>query len=157
MKLFLFFYVVFKERGEVIDEELIRVFVRVKWKFNDYDEFREVFYDVWDDIIEVVKICFDNVRVVIYIDDVFDDLIVVGIGVEENWFWIFIRSNGKVLYSWIKEMWSKIFCDGWEGVKLFIKKIFGFIVLKVRSVFVLVKEIFFVIVFIWICVFVKFG
>lgn len=157
MKLFLFFYVVFKERGEVIDEELIRVFVRVKWKFNDYDEFREVFYDVWDDIIEVVKICFDNVRVVIYIDDVFDDLIVVGIGVEENWFWIFIRSNGKVLYSWIKEMWSKIFCDGWEGVKLFVKKIFGFIVLKVRSVFVLVKEIFFVIVFIWICVFVKFG
>lgn len=108
-----------------------------------------MFYDVWDDIIEVMKICFDNVRVVVYIDDVFDDFIIVGIGVEENCFWIFIRSNGKVLYSWIKEMWSKIFCDGWEGVKLFIKKILGFIVLKVRVVFVIVKEIFLVLIFFW--------
>lgn len=33
--IFCFFF--FKERGEVIDEELIRVFVRVKCKFNDYD------------------------------------------------------------------------------------------------------------------------
>lgn len=35
----------------------------------------------------------------------------------ENCFRIFIRIDGKVLYSWIKEIWSKVFFDGLEGVK----------------------------------------
>lgn len=120
---------------------MTRAFARVKRKFNDYDELREAFYDVRDDITKVVKTCSDNVRVVIYIDDVLDDPIVVGIGAEENRLRISIRSNGKALYSWTKETWSKIFRDGWEGVKSLTKKILGSIASKARSVFALAKVI----------------
>lgn len=138
-----------KERGEVIDEELTRAFARVKRKFNDYDQLREAFYDVRDDITEVVKTCSDNVRVVVYIDDVLDDPIIVGIGAEENRLRISIRSNGKASYSWTKETWSKIFRDGWEGVKSLTKKILGFIASKARAVFAIAKEILPALTFLW--------
>lgn len=139
----------FKERGEVIDEELTRAFARVKRKFNDYDQLREAFYDVRDDITEVMKTCSDNVRVVVYIDDVLDDPIIVGIGAEENRLRISIRSNGKASYSWTKETWSKIFRDGWEGVKSLTKKILGFIASKARAVFAIAKEILPALTFLW--------
>lgn len=134
------FFFAFKERGEVIDEELTRAFARVKQKFNDYGELREAFYDVRDEITEVVKTCSDSVRVVVYIDDVLDEPIVVGIGAEENRLRISIRSNGKASYSWTKETWSKVFRDGWEGVKSLTKKIIGFIASKARTIFALAKE-----------------
>lgn len=137
----IFSFLAFKERGEVIDEELTRAFARVKRKFNDYDELREAFYDVRDEITEVVKTCSDNVRVVVYIDDVLDEPIIVGIGAEENRLRISIRSNGKVSYSWTKETWSKVFRDGWEGVKSLTKKILGFIASKARAVFAIAKDI----------------
>lgn len=72
-------------------------------------------------------------------------MIIVRIGVEENCFRIFISIDGKVLYRWIKEIWSKVFFDGWEGVKMFIMKIFGFFVLKV--IFVVVMNVFLVLNF----------
>lgn len=131
---------IFKERGEVIDEELTRAFARVKQKFNNYDKLREAFYDVRDDITDVVKTCSDNVRVVLYIDDVLDEPIVVGIGDQENRLRISIRSNGKASCSWTKETWSKIFRDGWEGVKSITKKIVECLASKARAVFAIAKE-----------------
>lgn len=78
-------------------------------KIHNYDELR-------DGITEAVKNCSDNVRVVIYIDDVFDAPISIRIGAEENHLIISIRNNGKVEYRWTKETWSKVFRDASEGV-----------------------------------------
>lgn len=78
-------------------------------KFHNYDELR-------DGITEAVKNCSDNVRVVIYIDDVLDEPIFIGIGAQENHLIISIRNNGKVEYRWTKETWSKVFRDALEGV-----------------------------------------
>lgn len=114
-----------KERGAVIDEELTRAFARVKHKFHDYSMLREAFYKVRDKIFETVITCFDNVRVVIYIDDVLDEPIIVRNGAEENRLRISIRTDGKASYSWTKETWSKVFLDAWEGVKPLIMKILG--------------------------------
>lgn len=119
-----------KERGEVIDEELTRAFARVKHKFHDYSMLKEAFYKVRDKILETVKTCSDNVRVVIYMDDVLDKPIIVRIGAEENRLRISIRTDGKASYSWTKETWTKVFFDGWEGVKTLIMKILGFFASK---------------------------
>lgn len=128
-----------KERGEVIDEELTRAFARVKHKFHDYSMLREAFYKVRNKIFETVKTCSDNVRVVIYIDDVLDEPIIVRIGAEENRLRISIRTDGKASYSWTKETWSKVFRDGWKGEKPLIMKILGFFASK--AIFAVAKNV----------------
>lgn len=130
-----------KESGELNDETLNKAFQRVYDNFNSYEELKETFYDVRDEIHNFVRSCAENVEVAIYIDKVLREPIKVGVGKEENRLRITIKSGGKVTYSWTKETWSKIFRDGWEGVKSLTKKILGFIASKARAVFAIAKEI----------------
>lgn len=53
---------------------------------------------------------------IIYIDEVFEDLIEVIVGVGDNEFVIIIDENVDVSYDWMKEIWSKIIKDVWNNV-----------------------------------------
>ncbi|XP_062597224.1 uncharacterized protein LOC134258702 [Saccostrea cucullata] len=129
------------ESGELNDEALNRAFVRVKQKFRDNEELRDSFYDVRDGIHEVVATCANNVKVVIYIDEVLDEPIIVCAGNQENRLRITIKTEGRVTYSWTKETWGKVFRDAWNGVKSLTKKIIGCIVSKARTILSLAREV----------------
>lgn len=53
---------------------------------------------------------------IIYIDEIFEDLIEVFVGVGDNEFVIIIDENVYVSYEWMKEIWSKIISDVWNFV-----------------------------------------
>lgn len=99
------------ESSALIDETLNKAFIRVKDNFQNFQELKRAFQDVGDDINDVVRSCADNVRVVIYIDEILDDPIVVSVGKEQNRLQIIIKEGGNVEYSWTKQTWSKVFLD----------------------------------------------
>lgn len=66
--------------------------------------------------------------VVIYIEDVFEELIVISSGVMEKNFVICIDKDGIVLFKWIKRIWKKKLKVKFgnidlKDVKLFVKNI----------------------------------
>lgn len=130
MKISLFFS---KESGELNDETLNKAFQRVYDNFDSYEELKETFYDVRDEIHNFVRSCAENVEVAIYIDKVLREPIKVGVGKEENRLRITIKSSGKVTYSWTKETWSKKVRDAWNNVKSIIQGILEFLVSKARA------------------------
>lgn len=123
------------ESGELNDETLNKAFQRVYDKFESYEELKETFYDVRDEIHNFVRSCAENVEVAIYIDKVLREPIKVGVGKEENRLRITIKSCGKVTYSWTKETWSKKVRDAWNNVKSIIQGILEFLVSKARALF----------------------
>lgn len=108
------------------DEALNEAFKRVKGKFNNHEEMKEAYYGVRDSIYQMVRSCADNVRVVVYVDDILDDPIIVGIGSQENRLRVTIKPNGKVTYSWTKWTWGKIFRDVKEKMKSIAQRIIMF-------------------------------
>lgn len=108
------------------DEALNEAFKRVKEKFNDNKEIKEAYRDVRDSIYQMVRSCADNVRVVVYVDDILDDPIIVGIGSQENRLRITIKTDGKVTYSWTKQTWGKLFRDVKEKIKSIAQRIVMF-------------------------------
>lgn len=124
-----------KESDELNDETLNKAFQRVYDNFDGYDELKEAFCDIRDEIHNFVRSCADNVIVVIYIDEVLREPIKAGVGKEENRLRITIKSGGKVTYSWTKETWSKIFYDAWNKVKSIVQGIISVIVSKASTLF----------------------
>lgn len=127
---FLFFS---KESGELNDETLNKAIQRVHDKFDGYEELKETFNNVRDNIHNVVYSCAENVKVVIYFDKVLREPITVGVGKEENRLRITIKSSGKVTYSWTKETWGKKIRDAWNNVKSIIQGILDFFVSKASA------------------------
>lgn len=105
------------------DEDLQEAFIRVKKKFEGHQREKEAFYCIRDVFTPMIKSCADNVRVVLYVDDILDDPIVVEIGDEENRLRITIKTNGTVTYNWDKETWWKIFKDAAMTVNALAKKL----------------------------------
>lgn len=118
------------------DETLNEAFTRVKSRFKD-DKLKELFYDVRDKITEVVQSCSDNVRCVVYIDEILDNPIVVACGYEENRLVITIRSNGNVTYKWSHETWAKFFYDVFNEVQEIAKNVVRF----VRDKLIYIREL----------------
>lgn len=108
------------------DEALNKAYNMVKEKFNDNKEIKEAYRGIRDSIYEWVRSCADNVRVVVYVDDILDDPIIVAIGDQENRLRITIKTDGKVTYSWTKQTWTKIFRDVKETIISIAKGIFKF-------------------------------
>lgn len=66
----------------------------------------------------------DNVRVFIYIDGVFDELMVFSYGKEENRFVIIMKSNGEIDYIWGDKFLGKYVRDGFLSfVNSFVSRI----------------------------------
>lgn len=61
-----------------------------------------------------MRSCVDNVKVVIYMNEILDDFIIVIVGKGENIFLVIIYSEIGVDYKWIKEIWIKVFWE-WLG------------------------------------------
>lgn len=110
------------------DEALHEAFKRVKEKLKDHKEIREAFFGIRDCIYQWVRSCADNVRVVLYVDDILDDPITIGVGSQENRLRITIKPDGKVTYSWTKQTWGKIFRDVKEKMKSLIQAFVGFLI-----------------------------
>lgn len=91
---------VLKDMKKEIEEELSRATARIIQKLHNYDEPREAFYGIRDEFVQVVTNCSDNLRVVLYIEDVLDEPIVVRIRAEKNRLIISIKNNGNVEYRW---------------------------------------------------------
>lgn len=91
------------------DEDLQEAFIRVKKKFEGHQREREAFYCIRDGFTPMIESCANNVRVVLYVDDILDEPIVVKMGDQENRLRITIKTNGTVTYNWDKETWGKIF------------------------------------------------
>lgn len=115
------------------DEALNTAFARVKEKFKNHHDLKKAFQSVRDEINDVVQGCVNNVKVVIYIDEVLDDPIVVNAGEGDNKLRITIQPGGNVTYSWTYETFSKIFYDAWNGVKEITKNIIKGITSKLRE------------------------
>lgn len=130
----------FKE-NELNDEALHKAFQRVRDKFKGYKELQESFYDVRDGIHSFVQSCVDNVKVVIYMDEVLDQPIIVGVGKQQNRLRITIKSNGSVTYDWTKETWAKVCRDAWNSVTSVIQRILTFIVSKASNLLSLAKSV----------------
>lgn len=122
-----------QECNELDDEALNRAFLRVKDKFLGYNEQKEAFRELRDGICDIVKSCADNIRVVIYIDEVLDQPITVVVGKEENRLRITIKKDGRVTFFWTKENWGKIFKEAWHKVTSFIRRIVGLITRSERT------------------------
>lgn len=57
----------------------------------------------------------DNVRVIVYIDGVFGELLVFSYGKEENRFVIIMISDGGINYIWLDRFLGKYIRDGFLG------------------------------------------
>lgn len=75
---------------------------------------KDMFIDVRENICKSVKICADNVEVVVKMNEILDDPITVTAGKGENKLLITIHSKTGVDYKWTKETWTKMFW-GWLG------------------------------------------
>lgn len=73
----------------------------------------------------------DNVYVIIYVDDVFDELIIMCVGDGENIFVIIIDVDVNVIYIWVQKIWKKVFCDVLDNIEFVVKNIVIMIVFKV--------------------------
>lgn len=78
----------------------------------------------------------DNVRVIIYIDGVFDELMVFSYGKEENKFVIILERDGGIDYIWVDKFLGKYFRDGILGFINRICLILVFVVKFVMLVFI---------------------
>lgn len=119
--------------SELNDETLNKAFTRVKSQFKDAGALKELFYSVREGITEVVRSCSDNIRCVVYIDEILDEPIVVAYGKEENRLIITICSNGKVTYKWSHETWAKFLSDVLNEVQEITKNIVRLIRDKLAS------------------------
>lgn len=118
---------------ELNDEDLQEAYVRVKKKFEGHQQHREAIYRIRDGFSSLIESCADNVRVVLYADDILDEPIVVKIGNQENRLRITLKTNGTITYRWTKETWGKIFRDAMMTINSLAKKIVSLFTSVARS------------------------
>lgn len=99
---------------------------KIKHKFGeDKHEMRKAMYRIRDTIHEKIKTCADNVVVYIYVDDVLDEPLKFRVGSCENELTITVRDGGKIEYRWTSYTWVSVFWGIWEGIKDFLRNVFG--------------------------------
>lgn len=93
---------VMKVDAEVLNAAL----VKNKQHFNGFDLQKRAYYNLRDDIHQYVKTCANNVRLIIYVDDVLDQPIKISAGKTENELCITIKIDGTLKVKWTKETCS---------------------------------------------------
>lgn len=114
------------------DERVHKAYRKVKGKFKGYENLKVMVYEVRDEIHNVVRSCANNVRVVIYIDEVLDEPMIIMEGNGDNRLRITIDSSRGVTYEWTKQTIGKILSGFWCNIKCFFERIFEAIVSTVR-------------------------
>lgn len=84
-------------------------------RFLDFEAQRQGFFDARDKIHDLVKMCSDNVKIFIFVDDVLGTCkpIVICAGKMENVVHITVKTSGIVTHDWKKKSWQKrVYEDG---------------------------------------------
>lgn len=94
---------------EAVDN-IIQMFMH---RLLDFEAQRQGFFDARDKIHNLVKICSDNVKIVIFVDGVLDKSIAICAGEMQNVVHITIQTSGIVTHNWMKKSWKKhVYDDG---------------------------------------------
>lgn len=97
---------------EAVDD-VVQMFLH---RFLDFEAQRKGFFDVRDKIHDLVKMCSDNVQIVIFVNDVLGKSIVICAGKMENVVHITIKNSGIVTHDWKKKQCKKHVYDNWESM-----------------------------------------
>lgn len=103
-------------------EALEDAFQTYMHRFVHIEPQRHAFYNVRDMILDHVKFCVDNVKIVISVDDVLKKPIIISTEKTENELHFTIKIDGTVTKSWTKETWRKCFCENRESAIVVLKE-----------------------------------
>lgn len=76
-------------------------------RFLDFEVQRQGFFDARDKIHDLVKMCSDNVKIIIFVNDVLGKPIVICAGKMKNVVHITVKTSGIVTLDWKKKLWKK--------------------------------------------------
>lgn len=65
--------------------------------------------------------CFDNVKIFIFVNDVFGKLIVICVGKMKNVVYIIVKISGIVIFDWKKKFWKKCVYENGELMLVIVK------------------------------------
>lgn len=78
-------------------------FLKTNLFFKGFDNQKNAFYNIQVEIDEDMKLyAAENVKLVIYVNDVLDKPIIISSGSKENHLQITIRNDGTVIRKWIR-------------------------------------------------------
>lgn len=117
-------------------EALEDAFQTYMHRFVHIEPQRHAFYNVRDMIHDLVKFCVDNVKIVIFVDDVLKKSIIISTEKTENELHFTIKTDGTVTKSWTKETWKKCFYESRESAIVVLKETTE----NIRNVGLLVTE-----------------
>lgn len=112
----------FQNITEVNVEALEDAFQTYMHRFVHIEPQRHAFYNVRDMIHDLVKFCVDNVKIVIFVDDVLKKSIIISTEKTENELHFTIKTDGTVTKSWTKETWKKCFYESRESAIVVLKE-----------------------------------
>lgn len=84
-------------------------FLKTNLFFKGFDNQKNAFYSIQVEIDEDMKLCAENVKLVIYVNDVLDKPIIISSSSKENHLQITIRNDGTVIRKWIRITWVYFF------------------------------------------------
>lgn len=84
---------------------------KFNYKFEGAEKQKQGFYNVREKINGIVRLCSDNIRLSLIVDDILPIPIVFKAGKEENQLCIFIKSDGTLYCEWEKKTWKKRIVD----------------------------------------------
>lgn len=108
---------IFQTSGNFTDAHLSKAFSRAKANFSNRQKLKEAFADIQELITQTVRNCADNIKVIIYMDEVLDDPVITTVGQGENKLLITLDSDNGVDFTWTEETLAKAFWDGWDSGK----------------------------------------
>lgn len=109
------------EIKEVNVEAVDNVVQMFMHRFLDFQDQRQGFFDARDKIHDLVKMCSDNVKIFIFVNDVLGKPIVICAGKMENVVHITVKTSGIVTHDWKKQLWKKCVYENGELMLVTLK------------------------------------
>lgn len=102
----------YKIKTENVDAICVNdVIEKFKHKLERFEKQKQGLYNARSEIVGCLNWCSDNVRLLIFVDDVLPQPIVITCGKEENQLCIFIKIDGTIKPVWEKRTWIKHILD----------------------------------------------
>ena len=85
---------------KAVEQLIHRSIEKLKEILKNHDSTKEALYTLRDKIQPMIDGCADNIKIIIYLDDVLDGSIEIKAGTEENCLRITIQNNGNITHNW---------------------------------------------------------
>lgn len=99
----------FQITKKVDSNALNEAFLKIKPFFKGFDNQKNAFYSIQVEIDEDMKLCSEEVKLVLFVNDVLDKPIIISSGSKKNHLQITIRNDGTVIRKWITITWVYFF------------------------------------------------